>query len=61
LCYGYIPNVKAHYWLGVAYQKLGEKEMAIKEYKIFLDTWKDADFNSPELNDAKIRLQKLRT
>jgi len=61
LCYGYIPNVKAHYWLGVAYEKLGEKEKAIKEYKIFLNTWKDADFNSPELKDAKIRLKELGT
>jgi serine/threonine protein kinase/predicted Zn-dependent protease len=61
LCYGYIPNVKAHYWLGVAYEKLGEKEKAIKEYKIFLDTWKEADFDSPEIKDAKVRLEKLDT
>ncbi|MGA8266086.1 MAG: tetratricopeptide repeat protein, partial [Ignavibacteriaceae bacterium] len=59
LCYAYIPNVKAHYWLGVAYEKLGEKENAIKEYKIFLDTWKDADFNSPELKSAKVRVAEL--
>ncbi len=57
--YGYISNVKAHYWLGVTYEKLGEKKKAEKEYRNFLDTWKDADFNSPELNDAKIRLAKL--
>ena len=57
--YSYINNVKAHYWLGVAYEKLGEKEKAISEYKTFLETWKDADFNSPELKDAKMRLQKL--
>ena len=57
--YGYINNVKAHYWLGVTYEELGEKEKAVKEYKIFLDIWKDADFNSPELNDARIRLAKL--
>ncbi len=59
--YAYIYNVKAHYWLGVAYEKLGKKEKAIKEYKIFLDTWKDADFDSPEIKDAKIRLQELGT
>ena len=57
--YAYISNVKSHYWLGVAYEKLGEKENAIKEYKTFLNTWKDADFDSPELKDAKARLQKL--
>jgi serine/threonine protein kinase/tetratricopeptide (TPR) repeat protein len=57
--YGYIYNVKAHYWLGVTYEKLGEKDKAKREYKTFLDIWKDADFNSPELSDAKIRLAKL--
>lgn len=57
--YGYIYNVKAHYWLGVAYEKLGEKERAIKEYKIFLDTWKDADFNSPEIKNADKRVAEL--
>jgi serine/threonine protein kinase/Flp pilus assembly protein TadD len=57
--YGYINNVKAHYWLGIAYEKLGEKEKALKEYKTFLSIWKDADFNSQELNDAKARIQKL--
>ncbi len=57
--YGYINNVKAHYWLGIAYEKLGENDKASKEYKVFLDTWKDADFNSPELGDAKIRLANL--
>ena len=59
--YGYINNVKAHYWLGIAYEELGEKDKAIEEYKTFLDTWKDADFNSPEINDAKVRLEKLKT
>ncbi len=57
--YGYINNVKAHYWLGVAYERLDEKEKAIKEYKIFLDTWKDADFDSPEIKNAQITVAKL--
>ena len=59
--YAYIYNVKAHYWLGVAYEKLDEKEKAIQEYKIFLNTWKDADFDSPEIKDAKVRLKRLET
>ena len=42
-----IPAVKAHYWLGVAYEKQGQIDKAIKEYENFLDIWKDADFNSP--------------
>lgn len=55
-----IPAVKAHYWLGVAYEKQGKTDKALNEYTKFLDIWKDADFNSPELNDAKERVLKLR-
>ena len=55
-----IQSVKAHYWLGVAYEQQGKKEKAISEYKKFLDIWKDADFNSPEIKDAKVRLAKLK-
>ncbi len=54
-----IPAVKAHYWLGKAYEQQGDKEKAINEYKKFLETWRDADFTSPELKDAKIQMQKL--
>ena len=54
-----VPQVIAHYWLGVAYEQQGNKEKAINEYKIFLDIWKDADFNSPEMKDAKVRVAKL--
>ncbi|MGH8004476.1 MAG: tetratricopeptide repeat protein [Limisphaerales bacterium] len=55
-----IAAVKAHYWLGVAYEQTGEKEKAQKEYEKFLEIWKDADFNSPELADAKERLARLK-
>ena len=55
-----IPAVKAYYWLGVAYEQLGQKEKAFKEYEEFLDIWKDADFNSPEIKDAKMRVEKLK-
>jgi tetratricopeptide (TPR) repeat protein len=55
-----IGTVKAHYWLGVAYEQQGQKDQAIKEYETFLDIWKDADFKSKELNDAKARLSKLK-
>ncbi|HSD64380.1 MAG TPA: protein kinase [Ignavibacteriaceae bacterium] len=54
-----IPAVKAHYWLGIAYEKQGNKQNALSEYKKFLEIWKDADFTSPELNDAKERIAKL--
>ncbi|MCH7974852.1 MAG: tetratricopeptide repeat protein, partial [Bacteroidetes bacterium] len=55
-----IPAVKTHYWLGVAYEKQGKKDKALSEYKKFLEIWKDADFNSPEINDAKVRITKLK-
>jgi tetratricopeptide (TPR) repeat protein len=51
--------VKAHYWLGVAYEQQGRKVDAAKEYRTFLDTWKNADFPSPEIKDAKARLARL--
>ncbi|MEJ2193783.1 MAG: protein kinase [Ignavibacteriaceae bacterium] len=59
---GYWPiqAVKAHYWLGVAYEQQNKKEEAIREYDKFLDIWKDTDFTSPELTDAKTRVVKLK-
>ena len=58
---GYWPiqSVKAHYWLGVAYEQQGYKDKAINEYKKFLDIWKDADFKSPEVADARQQITKL--
>ncbi len=53
-------SVKAHYWLGVAYEQAGRKKDAIGEYEKFLDIWKDADFKSPEMQDARARLAKLK-
>ena len=55
-----VPQIKAHYWLGVAYEKQGDKNKALTEYKKFLGIWKDADFNSPEIKDAKVRVDKLK-
>jgi len=56
-----VTSVKARYWLGRAYEQKGDKEKAIKEYGKFLEIWKDADFNSPEMADAKQRLARLKT
>ena len=54
-----IAMVKAHYWLGVAYEQQGDREKAMKEYQTFLNIWKAVDFDSPERMDAKDRLSKL--
>jgi serine/threonine protein kinase/tetratricopeptide (TPR) repeat protein len=55
-----IASVKAHYWLGVAYEQKGDSKKAREEYEKFLEIWKDADFNSPEITDAKVRLERLK-
>jgi len=49
-----------HYKLGVAHEKLDDPARAKQEYEIFLDLWKDADKDLPELIDAKARLANLR-
>ena len=51
--------VLAHYWLGVAYEQQGQRPKALKEYRTFLDLWKDADFPSKELDDARLRESRL--
>ena len=59
MAYWPVQAVKAHYWLGVAYEEQIKREEAINEYKKFLDLWKDADFESPEINVANKRVLKL--
>jgi tetratricopeptide (TPR) repeat protein len=59
IAYWPVQAVKAHYWLGVAYEQQGKKKEAVKEYKKFLEIWKDADFDSPEITDANRRVLKL--
>jgi len=56
----WVASVKAHYWLGVAYEQDGRKADAVKEYEEFLNIWKDADFKSQELDDARARVGKLK-
>jgi tetratricopeptide (TPR) repeat protein len=52
--------VKAHYLLGLAYEKSGWNNKAIEQYEEFLDIWKDADPGIPEVEDAKERLKALK-
>jgi eukaryotic-like serine/threonine-protein kinase len=54
-----IAAVKAHYWLGIGYEQMGEKAKAVREYQEFLDTWKNADREGPEMVDARTRLKNL--
>jgi serine/threonine protein kinase len=56
-----ILSVKAHYWLGLAYEQSGWNDKAIEQYEIFLDIWKNADEGLKSVEDAKERLAKLKS
>jgi len=46
--------------LGKIYEKKGDTKFAIENYEKFLDLWKNADKDLPDLIDAKKRLAKLK-
>ena len=50
-----------HYELAKLYEGKGLKAKAIAQHEKFLDIWKNADADRPELVDAKERLAKLKT
>jgi tetratricopeptide (TPR) repeat protein/TolB-like protein len=52
---------KHRYELAKLYEEKGNKMKAVKEYEKFLDIWKNADADRPELIDAKKRLTNLKT
>jgi tetratricopeptide (TPR) repeat protein len=52
-------TVKARYHLGKSYEAAGIKSKAIENYRKFLDFWKNADSDRPEVPDAKRRLARL--
>jgi tetratricopeptide (TPR) repeat protein len=54
------PGVKIHYWLGIAYEESGWTDKAIAQYREFLDIWKNADPDIAEIDDAKVRLARLK-
>jgi cytochrome c-type biogenesis protein CcmH/NrfG len=51
----------ALYKLGLAYEQLGQRENAVKEYEMFLEIFKDADPDLEEVSDARNRLERLRS
>jgi tetratricopeptide (TPR) repeat protein len=55
----YLIHPLYHYRLGRVYEEKGEKANAAAEYRKFLEYWKDADANHPELADARKHLEPL--
>jgi len=55
-----IQDSKTYYYLGLANEKLGRNEKAVKMYDYFLEIWKDADPGFTELADARQRLKRLK-
>jgi serine/threonine protein kinase/Tfp pilus assembly protein PilF len=51
--------VKAFYWLGQISEKQGKPDEAVSLYRKFLDLWKDADPDNPELSVARACLALL--
>ena len=51
---------KSYYLTGKVYEKTNDRRKAIQSYERFLEIWKHADANIPELVDAKKRLAALK-
>jgi len=51
---------KSFYWLGRIFQKKGKIEEALDNYEQFLNLWKEADPDIPEIKDAQGQLSLLR-
>jgi len=52
---------RSFYELGKIYEQKGWKGKAIEQYEKFLELWKDADPDIPEIEDAKKRLATIDT
>lgn len=54
-----IWSVKAHYYLGLSYERTGKTDKAAREYEEFLSIWKTADWECEDMRDARRRLSAL--
>ncbi|MBN2227890.1 MAG: tetratricopeptide repeat protein [candidate division Zixibacteria bacterium] len=53
-------TVKSHYYLGLIYEQTDRREDAIAQYETFLEIWKNADPGIDEIDDARVRLKRLK-
>jgi tetratricopeptide (TPR) repeat protein len=54
-----VYGVKVHYFLGLAYEGIGDYTLATEQYTTFLELWKDADPGLLSVIDARERLTRL--
>jgi len=55
-----IWNGKLHFHLAQTYEALGDYEQALDQYEYFLMIWADAQWELPELQDARTAVERLR-
>ncbi len=55
-----VTFARGFYLRGKIYENKGDTKLAIENYEKFLDLWRDADNDLPDLMDAKARLGKLK-
>ncbi|UCG91635.1 MAG: tetratricopeptide repeat protein, partial [candidate division WOR-3 bacterium] len=54
------PNyAQTHYLLGLVYQAKGRNDKAREHFKKFVDIWKDADENLPQVIEVKKQLKEV--
>ncbi|MCP4684405.1 MAG: tetratricopeptide repeat protein [bacterium] len=54
-------DVNSHYYLSLAYEKLGRTPEAIEQLERFLSFWQDSDHDLAEVRDATERLTRLKS
>jgi len=54
-----VTYAKSHFMLGQIYEQRGMNAEAIRSYRTFLDLWREADLQAPELEEAKRSLAAL--